>query len=122
MWEMLQSLNRGLFFPSVHQAASPSGSDRKSRRFRLLSSRSGSREESGTEREGPASPRHVPVVEQEAPSSFKEQFVPPELSIWDYFITKVSQREAGLGYGFIVLYSDYIFSTFRLSSPQFVIV
>ncbi|XP_041643935.1 dmX-like protein 1 isoform X1 [Cheilinus undulatus] len=68
--------------------ASPSGSDRKSRRFRLLSSRSGSREESGIEREGPSSPRHIPVVEQEAPSIFKERFIPPELSIWDYFIAK----------------------------------
>ncbi|KAG7237538.1 hypothetical protein INR49_032155 [Caranx melampygus] len=68
--------------------ASPSGSDRKSRRFRLLSSRSGSKEESGIEREGPSSPKHVPVVEQEAASIFKERFVPPELSIWDYFIAK----------------------------------
>ncbi|KAM4578772.1 dmX-like protein 1 isoform 1-T1 [Fundulus diaphanus] len=65
---------------------SPSGSDRKPRRFRLLSSRSGSREESGIEREGPSSPKIV--VEQEATSIFKEQFVPPELSIWDYFIAK----------------------------------
>ncbi|XP_026044529.1 dmX-like protein 1 isoform X2 [Astatotilapia calliptera] len=71
--------------------ASPSGTDRKSKRFRLLSSRSGSKEESGIEREGPLSPKHhVPVVEQEAPSIFKEQFVPPELSIWDYFIAKPS--------------------------------
>uniref|UniRef100_A0A672IQT8 Dmx like 1 n=1 Tax=Salarias fasciatus TaxID=181472 RepID=A0A672IQT8_SALFA len=31
---------------------------------------------------------HGPVVEQEAASVFKERFVPPELSIWDYFITK----------------------------------
>ncbi|KAM6930538.1 LOW QUALITY PROTEIN: dmX-like protein 1 [Xenentodon cancila] len=68
--------------------ASPSGSDRKSRRFRFLSGRSGSREESGIEREGPASPKYAPVFEQEVPSIFKEQFVPPELSIWDYFITK----------------------------------
>uniref|UniRef100_A0A665TI97 Dmx like 1 n=1 Tax=Echeneis naucrates TaxID=173247 RepID=A0A665TI97_ECHNA len=68
--------------------ASPSGSDRKSRRFKLLSSRSGSREDSGTEREGPTSPKQVPVVEQEAASIFKERFVPPELSIWDYFIAK----------------------------------
>ncbi|XP_053277772.1 dmX-like protein 1 isoform X2 [Pleuronectes platessa] len=68
--------------------ASPSGSDRKSRRFRLRTSRSGSKEESGIEREGPSSPRHVPVVEQEAASIFKERFVPPELSIWDYFIAK----------------------------------
>uniref|UniRef100_A0AAX7VRL7 RAVE complex protein Rav1 C-terminal domain-containing protein n=1 Tax=Astatotilapia calliptera TaxID=8154 RepID=A0AAX7VRL7_ASTCA len=71
--------------------SSPSGTDRKSKRFRLLSSRSGSKEESGIEREGPLSPKHhVPVVEQEAPSIFKEQFVPPELSIWDYFIAKPS--------------------------------
>uniref|UniRef100_I3KAT6 Dmx like 1 n=1 Tax=Oreochromis niloticus TaxID=8128 RepID=I3KAT6_ORENI len=45
----------------------------------------------GSKREGPLSPKHhVPVVEQEAPSIFKEQFVPPELSIWDYFIAKPS--------------------------------
>nr|XP_040051616.1 dmX-like protein 1 isoform X2 [Gasterosteus aculeatus aculeatus] len=66
--------------------ASPSGSDRKSRRFRFLSSRSGSREESGINH--PSSPKHGPVVEQEAASIFKERFVPPELSIWDYFIAK----------------------------------
>ncbi|XP_008416474.1 dmX-like protein 1 isoform X4 [Poecilia reticulata] len=65
---------------------SPSGLDRKPRRFRLLSSRSGSREESGIEREGPCSPKIV--VEQEATSIFKEDFVPPDLSIWDYFIAK----------------------------------
>uniref|UniRef100_A0A8D3CVN5 Dmx like 1 n=1 Tax=Scophthalmus maximus TaxID=52904 RepID=A0A8D3CVN5_SCOMX len=41
-----------------------------------------------SEREGPSSPKHVPVVEQEAASIFKERFVPPELSIWDYFIAK----------------------------------
>uniref|UniRef100_A0A3P8TQ48 Dmx like 1 n=1 Tax=Amphiprion percula TaxID=161767 RepID=A0A3P8TQ48_AMPPE len=33
-------------------------------------------------------PRHGHVVEQEATSIFKERFVPPELSIWDYFIAK----------------------------------
>uniref|UniRef100_A0A665TIK5 Dmx like 1 n=1 Tax=Echeneis naucrates TaxID=173247 RepID=A0A665TIK5_ECHNA len=44
--------------------------------------------DSGTEREGPTSPKQVPVVEQEAASIFKERFVPPELSIWDYFIAK----------------------------------
>ncbi|XP_072289928.1 dmX-like protein 1 [Eucyclogobius newberryi] len=65
------------------------GSERKSRRFRFLSSsRSGSKEESSMEREGPPSPMFVPVVEREAASIFKEQFVPPELSIWDYFIAK----------------------------------
>uniref|UniRef100_A0A3B4BG79 RAVE complex protein Rav1 C-terminal domain-containing protein n=1 Tax=Periophthalmus magnuspinnatus TaxID=409849 RepID=A0A3B4BG79_9GOBI len=59
-------------------------------RFRLLSSRSGSKEESSMEREGPPSPLFVPVVEREATSIFKEQFVPPDLSIWDYFIAKVA--------------------------------
>ncbi len=77
---------------SLGMPASPSGSDRKSRRFRLLSSRSGSRDESGIEREGPCSPKLV--VEQEATSSFKERFVPPELSIWDYFIAKVIKNNS----------------------------
>uniref|UniRef100_A0A1A8KKF5 Dmx-like 1 n=1 Tax=Nothobranchius kuhntae TaxID=321403 RepID=A0A1A8KKF5_NOTKU len=79
---------------------SPSGSDRRSRRFRLLSSRSGSKEESGIEREGPYSPKHGPVVEQEATSIFKEHFVPPELSIWDYFIAKpvLPPSENGIDY------------------------
>ncbi|XP_048835403.1 dmX-like protein 1 isoform X1 [Brienomyrus brachyistius] len=53
--------------------------DRKPRRFRLRSSQSASMESA----QGPPSP----VVEQEA-SIFKENFVPPELSIWDYFIAK----------------------------------
>uniref|UniRef100_A0A8C7SCB6 Dmx like 1 n=1 Tax=Oncorhynchus mykiss TaxID=8022 RepID=A0A8C7SCB6_ONCMY len=39
-------------------------------------------------REGPETPSPTsPVVEQET-SIFKEHFVPPELSIWDYFIAK----------------------------------
>ncbi|XP_075875590.1 dmX-like protein 1 isoform X2 [Nelusetta ayraudi] len=74
--------------PPSDTPASPSGSDRKPRRFRLRSSRSGSKEESAVEREAPYSPKHCPVIEQEAPSVFKEQFVPPDLSIWDYFIAK----------------------------------
>uniref|UniRef100_A0A671UU96 Dmx like 1 n=1 Tax=Sparus aurata TaxID=8175 RepID=A0A671UU96_SPAAU len=45
---------------------------------------------SGIDREGPSSPRPIPVVEQEATSIFKERFVPPDLSIWDYFIAKPS--------------------------------
>uniref|UniRef100_A0A665T6Q4 Dmx like 1 n=1 Tax=Echeneis naucrates TaxID=173247 RepID=A0A665T6Q4_ECHNA len=49
--------------------------------------------DSGTEREGPTSPKQVPVVEQEAASIFKERFVPPELSIWDYFIAKVKKKK-----------------------------
>uniref|UniRef100_A0A3P9PH28 Dmx like 1 n=1 Tax=Poecilia reticulata TaxID=8081 RepID=A0A3P9PH28_POERE len=77
----------GARVPVMDKAStSPSGLDRKPRRFRLLSSRSGSREESGIEREGPCSPKIV--VEQEATSIFKEDFVPPDLSIWDYFIAK----------------------------------
>uniref|UniRef100_A0A3P9LQA3 Dmx like 1 n=1 Tax=Oryzias latipes TaxID=8090 RepID=A0A3P9LQA3_ORYLA len=68
--------------------ASPSGSEKKARRFRLLSSRGGSKEESGIEREGPSSPKFGSVVEHGVTSVFKDQFVPPELSIWDYFIAK----------------------------------
>lgn len=30
----------------------------------------------------------LPLVDQESPSH-KERFIPPELSIWDYFIAKV---------------------------------
>lgn len=60
-------------------------SDRKQKRFRLLSSRSGSRE---APPESPTGPRSPPPEPQ--PSSFTERFVPPELSIWDYFIAKVS--------------------------------
>ncbi|KAF5905311.1 dmX-like protein 1 isoform X1, partial [Clarias magur] len=52
--------------------------DWKQKRFRLPSSKSSSREI-------PDSPS--PIVEQEA-SIFKERFVPPELSVWDYFIAK----------------------------------
>ncbi|XP_027023135.2 dmX-like protein 1 isoform X2 [Tachysurus fulvidraco] len=53
----------------------------KQKRFRVHSSRSSSREVP----DSPVSPN--PIVEQEA-SLFKEHFVPPELSIWDYFIAK----------------------------------
>uniref|UniRef100_A0A3Q2XH75 Dmx like 1 n=1 Tax=Hippocampus comes TaxID=109280 RepID=A0A3Q2XH75_HIPCM len=48
----------------------------------------GSKEESSTEKEPPSSPKPEPVVDHEAASIFKECFVPPELSIWDYFIAK----------------------------------
>ncbi|KAG9355007.1 hypothetical protein JZ751_001720 [Albula glossodonta] len=70
--------------PSLVKQASVSSaneeSDRRPKRFKLLSS---SRSSS---REGPQTPPS-PVVEQET-SIFKEEFVPPELSIWDYFIAK----------------------------------
>lgn len=42
--------------------------------------------------EGPYSPKRDSVVDQEATSIFKERFVPPELSIWDYFIAKVKKK------------------------------
>ncbi|XP_062310924.1 dmX-like protein 1 isoform X2 [Osmerus eperlanus] len=88
----------GAMTPALEKASpvgcppvSPSSEDvdRKRRRFRLLSSRSGSREASdrpGPEREGPGSP--PPVAEQQEAAIFKEHFVPPELSIWDFFIAK----------------------------------
>ncbi|XP_049618495.1 dmX-like protein 1 isoform X2 [Syngnathus scovelli] len=64
--------------------------DKKPRRFRLLSSRSGSKEDSSIDKDPPSSPKSEPVVDQEAASIFKECFVPPELSIWDYLIAKPS--------------------------------
>lgn len=76
--------------------ASPSGSEKKTRRFRLLSSRGGSKEESGIEREGPSSPKFGSVVEHGVTSVFKDQFVPPDLSIWDYFIAKVIHQKKNL--------------------------
>ncbi|XP_076859615.1 dmX-like protein 1 isoform X2 [Brachyhypopomus gauderio] len=64
--------------------ATPEEQERKQRRFKVRSPRSSSREAP----DSPASPASPsPVLEQEA-SVFKERFVPPELSIWDYFITK----------------------------------
>ncbi|XP_016409972.1 dmX-like protein 1, partial [Sinocyclocheilus rhinocerous] len=58
------------------------GVERKQRRSRLSSSRSNSREVP----DSPVSPR--PVVMEPETSICKERFVPPELSIWDYFIAK----------------------------------
>ncbi|XP_017577320.2 dmX-like protein 1 isoform X1 [Pygocentrus nattereri] len=77
----------GARIPVVDKASTPpamaENQERKQRRFRMLSSRSSSREVP----DSPASPSPSPIVEQEA-SVFKERFVPPELSIWDYFIAK----------------------------------
>uniref|UniRef100_A0A8B9KQK6 Dmx like 1 n=1 Tax=Astyanax mexicanus TaxID=7994 RepID=A0A8B9KQK6_ASTMX len=77
----------GARIPAVEKSSPPPAvaedQERKQRRFRLRSSRSSSREVP----DGPASPGPSPIVEQEA-SIFKERFVPPELSIWDYFIAK----------------------------------
>ncbi|KAJ8285262.1 hypothetical protein GJAV_G00024780 [Gymnothorax javanicus] len=68
----------------VKQASvsSQEDSDRKSRRFRLLSS------PQGQSRESPQTPPLSPIVVEQEASIFKEEFVPPELSIWDYFIAK----------------------------------
>ncbi|CAG09601.1 unnamed protein product, partial [Tetraodon nigroviridis] len=74
--------------PPPGTPASPGSSDRTSKRFRLLSSRSGSRGESGIEEEGPSSPKSQPAVEQEATTILKERFIHPDLSIWDYLVTK----------------------------------
>lgn len=73
----------GVCVPVVQKSSSPSVEDAegKQRRIRLQSSRSNSRDVP----DSPLSPR--PVMEQEAPGS-KERFVPPELSIWDYFMAK----------------------------------
>ncbi|XP_031425957.1 dmX-like protein 1 isoform X3 [Clupea harengus] len=65
-------------------AVAHEGAERKPKRFRLLSSRSGSRGEAPPE--SPPSPRSPPS--EPHPSSVTERFVPPELSIWDYFIAK----------------------------------
>ncbi|XP_066567407.1 dmX-like protein 1 isoform X2 [Amia ocellicauda] len=55
------------------------GQDRNRKNFKFLSTK-------GSSRESLQSPTS-PVVDQEMPV-FKEKFVPPELSIWDYFIAK----------------------------------
>ncbi|XP_039522136.1 dmX-like protein 1 isoform X1 [Pimephales promelas] len=68
--------------PTSPTAADPGDpvedAERKQRRFRIPSSRSNSRD-------APASPR--PAAQPLAPV-FRERFIPPELSIWDYFIAK----------------------------------
>ncbi|KAK1801253.1 hypothetical protein P4O66_022937 [Electrophorus voltai] len=77
----------GAHLPVVDKASSSSvpatleEQERKQRRFKLRSSRSSSREA----QDSPAS--RGPVLEQDV-SVLKERFVPPELSIWDYFIAK----------------------------------
>ncbi|XP_062399694.1 dmX-like protein 1 isoform X3 [Sardina pilchardus] len=78
----------GARLPSVTKDTTPVAvaheeADRKQKRFRLRSSRSSSREAPA---ESPPSP-HSPPAEPR-PSSAIERFVPPELSIWDYFIAK----------------------------------
>ncbi|XP_043103136.1 dmX-like protein 1 isoform X3 [Puntigrus tetrazona] len=70
--------------PVQEKPGSPTVEDaeRKQRRFRLRSSRSNSREVP----DSPVSPRAV-VMEPDT-LVCRERFVPPELSIWDYFIAK----------------------------------
>ncbi|XP_042617430.1 dmX-like protein 1 isoform X3 [Cyprinus carpio] len=74
----------GARVPVLEKPSSPTVEDaeRKQRRLRLSSSRSNSREVP----DSPVSPR--PVVMERETSVCKERFVPPELSIWDYFIAK----------------------------------
>ncbi|XP_067270720.1 dmX-like protein 1 [Pseudorasbora parva] len=75
----------GARVPVAEKLSSPSVEDveQKQRRFRLRSSsRSNSREAPDV----PLSP--TPVMETSGTSVCKERFVPPELSIWDYFIAK----------------------------------
>ncbi|XP_028851922.1 dmX-like protein 1 isoform X2 [Denticeps clupeoides] len=59
--------------------------ERKQKLFRLRSSRSRSRDtpDSPLSPSGPPSP-----APEQNPDSFTERFVPPELSIWDFFIAK----------------------------------
>ncbi|XP_062854976.1 dmX-like protein 1 isoform X2 [Trichomycterus rosablanca] len=84
----------GARLPVADKTSTPTGSSsamsssamseeqkRKQKLFRAHSSRSTSKEVP----DSPVSP--TPIVEQEA-SIFKERFVPPELSVWDYFIAK----------------------------------
>uniref|UniRef100_A0A672ISD4 Dmx like 1 n=1 Tax=Salarias fasciatus TaxID=181472 RepID=A0A672ISD4_SALFA len=76
--------------------------------------------------EGPSSPRHGPVVEQEAASVFKERFVPPELSIWDYFITKVIPARHPEKNTSLCLLLEFVLNRFwclmRLAMVQLVLV
>eukprot|EP00075_Anas_platyrhynchos_P013628 XP_027302881.1 dmX-like protein 1 [Anas platyrhynchos] len=65
--------------PKQHVLFSPlDDGEKQQKRFRL-SSKTSSKESA----QSPA----LPLVDQESPSD-KERFIPPELSIWDYFIAK----------------------------------
>ncbi|KAJ6669699.1 hypothetical protein lerEdw1_000248 [Lerista edwardsae] len=64
--------------PAQWPASSPGDdTEKQQKRFRL-SSKSSSKESSQTT---------LPSIEQDLPN-YKEKFIPPELSIWDYFIAK----------------------------------
>ncbi|PKU43351.1 hypothetical protein llap_6353 [Limosa lapponica baueri] len=64
--------------PNTSPAQWPDDGEKQQKRYRL-SSKTSTKESS----QSPA----LPLVEQESPS-YKERFIPPELSIWDYFIAK----------------------------------
>uniref|UniRef100_A0A670JJC7 Dmx like 1 n=1 Tax=Podarcis muralis TaxID=64176 RepID=A0A670JJC7_PODMU len=59
-------------------ASSPLDDGEKQQKFLRMSSKSSLKETSQTT---------LPSIEQDAPN-YKEKFIPPELSIWDYFIAK----------------------------------
>ncbi|XP_066470085.1 dmX-like protein 1 [Tiliqua scincoides] len=66
--------------PTKLAASSPGDdSEKQQKRFRLSSKQSSSSKES--------SQTTFPLTEQDSPN-YKEKFIPPELSIWDYFIAK----------------------------------
>lgn len=48
-------------------------------------------------KETPATPPPVPT---ERPA-YREKFIPPELSMWDYFVAKVRSRGPHWGYGIL---------------------
>ncbi|XP_040436621.1 dmX-like protein 1 isoform X7 [Falco naumanni] len=49
----------------------------------------------------------LPLVDQESPS-YKERFIPPELSIWDYFIAKLVTDEIGNGSAGTSQFEDFL--------------
>ncbi|PKK26127.1 Dmx-like 1, transcript variant X2, partial [Columba livia] len=65
--------------PTISSVSSSLDDGEKQQKRYRLSSKTSSKESS----QSPA----LPLVDQESPSS-KERFIPPELSIWDYFIAK----------------------------------
>nr|XP_028604422.1 dmX-like protein 1 isoform X3 [Podarcis muralis] len=64
--------------PTKPTASSPLDDGEKQQKFLRMSSKSSLKETSQTT---------LPSIEQDAPN-YKEKFIPPELSIWDYFIAK----------------------------------
>ncbi|XP_063996764.1 dmX-like protein 1 isoform X1 [Pogoniulus pusillus] len=79
MWSAI--FGGGALIPSrgQQQLKTKTDDEEKQHKHHMLSSKSTPKESSPV----PA----LPLVDQESPS-YKERFVPPELSIWDYFIAK----------------------------------